>query len=83
MSEARMKSPARWLFALSALAVAPAAFAYVGPGAGLGVLGALLAIIAGIGATILGLVLLPFRMIKQRRKAAAQKAQQESPKAGD
>jgi hypothetical protein len=54
-----------------ALAFAPAAMAYLGPGAGLGVLGALLAVLAGIAATIFGLVLLPFRLLRRRRKATA------------
>jgi hypothetical protein len=50
---------------------APAAFAYVGPGAGLGVLGAMLAIVAAVLATVLGLILWPVRMIMRRMKRTA------------
>jgi hypothetical protein len=55
--------------AVLAISFAPAASAYVGPGAGLGVLGAILAILAALGATLLGLVLWPLRALKRRRKA--------------
>jgi hypothetical protein len=48
--------------------VSPAASAYVGPGAGLGILAALFAIVAAVVATIFGLVLWPFRMIAKRRR---------------
>lgn len=63
--------PHKLSLAVLLLAFAPAAMAYVGPGAGLGVLGVLLAIITAVLATIVGLVLWPLRVIKQRRKAAA------------
>lgn len=49
-------------------AATPPAMAYVGPGAGLGVLGAMLAIGAAVLATLLGLVLWPIRLIRRRRK---------------
>jgi hypothetical protein len=67
----------RFAVGLCACVFAPAAFAYVGPGAGLGVLGAMLAIFAAVLATIVGLVLWPVRMLmrRRRRNAAAHDAQ--------
>jgi len=68
----KLKSPyVRIGLGVAAAAIAPAAMAYIGPGAGLGVLGVVLAVLAGIGATLLGLVLLPIRMIKRRLKRSA------------
>lgn len=54
-----------------ACVVAPAAVAYVGPGAGLGVLGAMLAIVAAVLATVVGLILWPLRMVMRRRRRNA------------
>ena len=58
------------LFGTSALATvfAPAALAYVGPGAGLGMLGVVLAVLAAVLATVVGLVLWPLRALARRRK---------------
>ena len=48
------------------------AAAYMGPGAGLGMLGSLVAVVAAVALAVFGLVLLPVRMIlKRRRKASA------------
>jgi hypothetical protein len=60
-----------------ALATIPeAAFAYVGPGAGISVFGALWGLILGV-VTALGIVLFwPIRIMLRKRKAAAE-AQQE------
>ena len=57
-----------------ALALIPGtAAAYMGPGAGLGMLGSLIAVIAAVGIALLGIVLLPLRMImKKRRKTSAE-----------
>jgi hypothetical protein len=45
----------------------------MGPGAGLGMLGSLIAVIAAVGIALLGIVLLPLRMImKKRRKTSAE-----------
>jgi nitrate reductase gamma subunit len=63
-----------------ALLLAPPAMAYVGPGAGLGVLAALAAIGAVIVATLVGLVMLPIRMIRKRRKSGAASTEQEPAK---
>jgi hypothetical protein len=60
------------LFLLIAIAVPRIAAAYMGPGAGLGMLGSLIAVLAALGIALLGIVLLPLRMImKKRRKASA------------
>ncbi|MGH9196231.1 MAG: hypothetical protein ACRD1T_10880 [Acidimicrobiia bacterium] len=56
---------------LFVMALAPDALAYVGPGAGLGMLGALLAVIVAVLATVVGLVLWPLRMLTRRRKNKA------------
>lgn len=48
--------------------LAPAALGYVGPGAGLGMLGALLAVLVAVLATIVGLVLWPLRTLSRRYK---------------
>jgi hypothetical protein len=52
-------------------ALAQPAFGYVGPGAGLGVLAALFAVVVAVLATVVGLVLWPLRKLSQRRKARA------------
>lgn len=52
------------------LAAAPLfAHAYVGPGAGLGMLASLLAVVGAMLLSILGLILWPLRLLKQRRQA--------------
>jgi hypothetical protein len=51
--------------------IAPPAMAYVGPGAGLGILGTLLAAVAVMLATLVGIVLLPIRAVKRRWKMKA------------
>ena len=57
---------------LIAALFARTAAAYMGPGAGLGMLGSLVAVVAAVALAALGLVLLPVRMIlKRRRKASA------------
>lgn len=59
------------LFLLAAIAVPGTAAAYMGPGAGLGMLGSLVAVIGAVLIALLGIVILPVRMIlKKRRKAA-------------
>lgn len=62
------------LFLLAAITVPGTAAAYMGPGAGLGMLGSLVAVIAAVALAALGLVVLPVRMIlKRRRRAQAAK----------
>lgn len=47
------------------------AWAYIGPGAGLGLIGSLIAVATAILIALVGLFVLPFRMISKRRKAKA------------
>lgn len=63
-----------------ALMLAPfaAAQAYVGPGAGLSLLGALWGVVAAIGAALLFVVLWPIRRMMRRRKTAANPSQPET-----
>ena len=61
------------LFVLLALVVLPA-HAYMGPGAGLGMLGSLVAVAGALLVAVFGILVLPIRMIlKRRRKAGEQK----------
>jgi hypothetical protein len=58
-------------FLVAALLTAGPAAAYMGPGAGLGMIGSLVAVIGAVLIALLGIVILPVRMIlKKRRKAA-------------
>ena len=52
----------------------PLASAYVGPGAGLGLLGAALAMLAAIVVTVVGLVMWPLRVLRRRKKVQAEAA---------
>jgi hypothetical protein len=63
-----------------AAALAFPAMAYVGPGAGLGILGALLAILLAVVATVVGLVVWPLRMLARRRKV--RREAEEGPQSG-
>jgi hypothetical protein len=53
-----------------------AAQAYVGPGAGLGMLGTLVAVIAAVLVALFGLVAFPITVIRKKRKAAALQRQE-------
>lgn len=60
-----------FVFLATMLAATPAD-AYLGPGAGLGMLGSLLAVGGALLLALAGIVVLPLRMLlKRRRKAAA------------
>jgi len=50
-------------------AVAPA-MAYIGPGAGLSLLGALWGLLAAIGASLLFIIVWPFRRMMRRKRQA-------------
>lgn len=55
---------------IALLAAAPlVAEAYVGPGAGLGMIASLLAVVGAMLLSIVGLVLWPWRMLKKRWQA--------------
>jgi membrane protein implicated in regulation of membrane protease activity len=56
------------LLVLAALAVALPAFAYIGPGAGLSLVGALWAVIAAVGAALFFIVAWPLRRMLRRRR---------------
>jgi hypothetical protein len=60
------------LIVLAALAAPGTAGAYMGPGAGLGMLGSLIAVIAAVALAVMGLLLLPLRIILKRRRRAAE-----------
>lgn len=68
-----MKIPANGvalsLLTIAAVSAAPA-FAYVGPGVGLGAIGAILAMIGGLFMVILGLVWYPFKVMLRKRREA-------------
>nr|WP_297459832.1 hypothetical protein [uncultured Halomonas sp.] len=57
--------------------VSSPALAYIGPGAGLSLLGALWGLVAAVGAALLFVLLWPFRRM-MRRKREAKKAEAES-----
>ena len=61
------------LVLIAALFAPGTAAAYMGPGAGLGMLGSLVAVVAAVALAVLGLVLLPLRMILKRRRKASVK----------
>jgi hypothetical protein len=58
------------LFTVTMLMAAPAD-AYMGPGAGLGMLGSLLAVGGALLLAIAGIIVLPVRMVLKRRRKAA------------
>lgn len=65
------KHAALLAFFLAALLASSPAAAYMGPGAGLGMIGSLFAVVGAVIIAVLGIIVLPVRMImKKRRKAA-------------
>ncbi len=65
----------RTLLFLAAMLLATSANAYMGPGAGLGMLGSLVAVVGAVLIAVFGILVLPIRMImKKRRKGAETKA---------
>jgi hypothetical protein len=61
-----MRSAALLAVFCTLLAVAEPAFAYMGPGAGLGMIGSLLALLGAGAVAVLGLLILPVRMLMKR-----------------
>jgi hypothetical protein len=59
-------------------AYAPAALSYVGPGAGLGMIASLAAVVLAVLATIVGLVIWPIRRLMQRKKGGADASKPEA-----
>ncbi len=78
-----MSGPDKLTIAIAAgllLTLPSYAVAYVGPGAGLGVIGSLIAVVVAVLVTVLGIVILPVRLLMRRRKgkvAAASPSQPE------
>ncbi len=66
------KQAALLSFFVGALLIAGPAAAYMGPGAGLGMIGSLVAVIGAVLIALLGIVILPVRMILKKRRKAAQ-----------
>lgn len=56
---------------LAALLAATPAAAYMGPGAGLGMLGSAIAVLGAVLVALFGIVVLPIRMLLRRRRKAA------------
>ena len=68
-----IRSTLVWLAAGSTCLLMPAAAqAYVGPGAGITAIGALVGVIAALAAAIFGFLWYPIRSWRRRRRAAAQ-----------
>jgi hypothetical protein len=61
-----------FIFAIAFVLQAVPAGAYVGPGAGLTMLGALWAVIAAVALVLVGIIIWPVRLYLRRRKAAAE-----------
>ena len=60
------------IFAVAALVFASTADAYMGPGAGLGMLGSLVAVIGAVLVAVFGILVLPIRILmKKFRKPKA------------
>ena len=67
----RLRVPAFvFALALASLAAAPAS-AYVGPGAGLTVIGTIFALLSAVGLAIVGFVWYPVKRLLARRRSAA------------
>jgi len=54
------------------MAMAVPAHAYMGPGAGLGMLGSIVAVAGALLVAVVGLLVLPVRIILKRRRKAAE-----------
>lgn len=72
------KNPTHKTVFLCTMLLAPlAAHAYVGPGAGLSLLGALWALLVAVGAAIVFIVAWPLRRMRRRKREAMQQSEQE------
>ena len=59
------------VLAVAVLLAPSVALAYVGPGAGLSMIGSLLAVVGAVLLALVGLVLFPVRVLVKRRRASA------------
>ena len=69
----------RWVVAFCLLTVATSAEAYVGPGMGLGVIGAVLGFLTAIFLAFAGMVWYPVKRLLRARRAARAAAPREAP----
>ncbi len=70
------------LTSISFAAIPASALAYVGPGAGLSIIGSVLALLAAVIVAIFGFLFFPIRrMLRKRKQRAALKAAENSPEA--
>jgi len=74
-----MKRPVFFTALLAVAAFASPAMAYVGPGAGLSVIGALIGVLVAVGAAAIFVVGWPIRRMMRRRKQLAE-ARSDRPK---
>lgn len=58
---------------------APTALSYIGPGAGLGMIASLFAVVLAVLATIVGLVLWPIRKLSRRKKPGTKQIEHSNP----
>ena len=65
-----MKSKVASVFCGSALLLPLAAQAYVGPGAGLTLLGSLWGLIVAVVFVLIGILILPYKLYRNKRRAA-------------
>ncbi|MES1925879.1 hypothetical protein [Salinisphaera sp. T31B1] len=79
LSYLSIKHPLGHSLLTAALALAPlaAAQAYVGPGAGLSLLGALWGVVAAVGAALLFVLTWPLRRMRRRKREEAKAAEAE------
>jgi hypothetical protein len=61
------------------LAASGTAAAYVGPGAGLGLIGSLFAVVGGVLLALLGIILFPIRLLMKRFRKPDNAGEQEPP----
>ena len=61
----------KFIFFVAAMMASSSAAAYMGPGAGLGMIGSLLAVGGALLLALTGIIVLPVRMILKRRRKAA------------
>jgi uncharacterized membrane protein len=63
------------IIALSGTLLSLPSNAYIGPGAGIGMIGSLIAVVVVVLVIVLGLVIYPIRMMRKKRRQEAEKAQ--------
>jgi len=73
-----MSNPLLVALAAATLLAPATAAAYIGPGAGLGAIGSLVAVLGALVLAIVGLIVLPVRMLMRSRKARASDARHPS-----